>query len=129
MSVFYRAVLYFLVAWPMAVQSQAFEKITIKPAPSTDPHSSRMQVLPDGDLIAHAVPVIELLSYAYDVPSNPSPRLNSLPGWTLRDSYDIEAEAPANANAREFSGQRGTSPASTNDPAIARRSFQSRDAC
>ncbi len=102
MSVFYRAILYFLVAWPMAVQSQAFEKITIKPAPSTDPHSSRMQVLPDGDLIANAVPVIELLSYAYNVPSNPSPRLNSLPGWTLRDSYDIEAKAPANATAASF---------------------------
>ena len=99
MSVFYRAVLYFLVAWPIAVQSQAFEKITIKPARSTDPRSNRMQVLPNGDLIATAVPVIELLSYAYGVPSNPSPRLNSLPGWTVGDSYDIEAKAPASAIA------------------------------
>ncbi len=99
MSVFYRAVVFFLVAWPTAVRSQAFEKITIKPAPSTDPRSSRMQVLPDGDLIANAVPVIELVSYAYGVPSNPSPRLNSLPGWAVSDSYDIEAKASANSIA------------------------------
>ena len=99
MSVFYRAVVFFLVAWPTVVRSQAFEKITIKPAPSTDPRSSRMQVLPDGDLMANAVPVIELLTYAYGVPSNPSPRLNSLPGWTVSDSYDIEAKASANAIA------------------------------
>jgi uncharacterized protein (TIGR03435 family) len=53
----------------------------------------RLQVLPDGDVIAHAVLVIDLLSYAYDVPSNPSPRLNSLPDWTCGDRYDIEAKA------------------------------------
>jgi uncharacterized protein (TIGR03435 family) len=40
--------------------------------------------------------VISLLSYAYGVPSNPSPRINSLPGWTVGDRYDIEAKAPAN---------------------------------
>jgi uncharacterized protein (TIGR03435 family) len=58
-----------------------------------------MQVLPDGDLIANDVSVSTLLSYAYDVPSNPSPRLSSLPGWTVRERYDIEAKAPANAIA------------------------------
>jgi uncharacterized protein (TIGR03435 family) len=36
-----------------------------------------------------------LVSYAYDVPVNPSPRLSGLPGW--RETYDIEAKAPANA--------------------------------
>jgi uncharacterized protein (TIGR03435 family) len=41
--------------------------------------------------------VITLLSYAYDVPSNPSPRLSTLPGWTIREKFDIEAKAPANA--------------------------------
>jgi hypothetical protein len=49
--------------------------------------------LPDGDVIAHAVLVIDLLSYAYDVPSNPSPRLNSLPDWTYGDRYGKEAKA------------------------------------
>jgi uncharacterized protein (TIGR03435 family) len=38
-----------------------------------------------------------LLSYAYDVPVNPSPRLSPLPEWTGREKYDIEAKAPANA--------------------------------
>jgi uncharacterized protein (TIGR03435 family) len=56
-----------------------------------------MQLMPNGDLIASAVPVITLLSYAYDVPSNPSPRLSPLPNWTLTEKYDIEAKAPANA--------------------------------
>jgi hypothetical protein len=37
------------------------------------------------------------LSYAYDVPVKPSPRLSPLPDWTLREKYDIEAKAPANA--------------------------------
>jgi len=31
-----------------------------------------LQVLPNGDLIANAVPVVMLLSYAYDAPANPS---------------------------------------------------------
>jgi len=41
------------------------------------------------------VPVLLLLSYAYDVPVNPSPRLSGLPGW--RETYDIEAKAAADA--------------------------------
>jgi uncharacterized protein (TIGR03435 family) len=54
-----------------------------------------MRVLPNGDLNASAVPVLVLVGYAYDVPVNPSPRLSGLPGW--RETYDIEAKAPANA--------------------------------
>jgi uncharacterized protein (TIGR03435 family) len=57
----------------------------------------RMKVLPNGDLVAKAVPVIMLLSYAYDVPVNPSPRLSTLPDWTIRERFDIEAKAAANA--------------------------------
>jgi uncharacterized protein (TIGR03435 family) len=96
-SAFRRSVLYLLVALPAVAQSQAFATITIKPAPSADPRNARVQVLPNGDLIASAVPVIRLLSYAYDVPVNPSPRLSPLPDWTLVEKYDIEAKAPANA--------------------------------
>jgi len=55
----------------------------------------RMQMLPNGDLIANAVPVIMLLSYAYDVPVNPSRRLSPLRDWTFRERYDIEAKAIA----------------------------------
>jgi uncharacterized protein (TIGR03435 family) len=96
-SVFREAVVYLLVAQPAFAQSHAFAKITIKPARSADPRNARVQVLPNGDLIARMVPVITLLSYAYDVPVNPSPRLSSLPDWTAREKYDIEAKAPANA--------------------------------
>lgn len=57
----------------------------------------RMQMLLNGDLIANAVPVIMLLSYAYGVPVDPSPRLSSLPDWTIRERYDIEGKAIAKA--------------------------------
>jgi uncharacterized protein (TIGR03435 family) len=97
MSVFCQAVVYLLVALPAFAQSQAFATITIKPARSANPRNARVQVLPNGDLIASAVPVITLSSYAYDVPVNPSPRLSPLPDWTVRERYDIEGKAPANA--------------------------------
>lgn len=95
MSVLCKAVVFLLLAVPAVAQSQAFEVISIKPARSGDPRNMRMRVLPNGDLIASAVPVLLLLQYAYGVPVNPSPRLAGLPGW--RETYDIEAKAPANA--------------------------------
>jgi uncharacterized protein (TIGR03435 family) len=97
MSVFCQAFVYLLLALPAVAQSQSFATITIKPARSSDARDTRMQVQRHGDLIASAVPVIRLLSYAYDVPLNPSPRLSRLPDWTVREWYDIEAKAPANA--------------------------------
>ena len=106
MSVFCQAVVYLLVALPAVAQSQAFATITIKPARSADPRNARVQVLPNGDLIASAVPVITLLSHAYDVPVNPSPRLSPLPDWTLREKYDIEAKAPANAIPASLQGSK-----------------------
>jgi uncharacterized protein (TIGR03435 family) len=90
-----KAVAVLLLAVPAVAQAQAFEVISIKPAPSGDPRDMRMRVLPHGDLNASAVPVLLLLRYAYDVPVNPSPRLSGLPSW--RETYDIEAKAPANA--------------------------------
>src|SRR5579864_6421448 len=97
MSVFCQALVYLLVALPAGARSQAFATITIKPARSADPRNGQVQVLPNGDLIASAVPVITLLSYAYDVPVNPSPRLSPLPDWTFSEKYDIEAKAGASA--------------------------------
>jgi uncharacterized protein (TIGR03435 family) len=94
MSLFCQAAVYLLLALPAIVQSQAFATITIKTARSTDGRNTRLQVLPNGDLIASAVPVVSLLSYAYDVPVNPSTRLSGVPGWP--ETYDIEAKAPAN---------------------------------
>ena len=95
MSVFYKAVVFLLLVLPTVAQSQAFEAISIKPARSGDARNTRMRVMPNGDLNASAVPVLLLLSYAYDVPVNPSPRLSGLPGW--RETYDIEAKALANS--------------------------------
>lgn len=97
MSVFCHAVVYLLVALPAVAQPQAFAKITIKPARPADLQNMRMQVLPKGDLIATGVPVIMLLSYAYDVPVNRSARLSALPDWTFHERFDIEGQAPANA--------------------------------
>src|SRR5579884_1967839 len=109
MSVLCQAVIYLLVALPAVAQSQAFATITIKRARAAESPGTRMQVLPDGDVIGSALPVITLLSYAYDVPSNPSPRLSTLPEWTIREKYDIEAKAPANAmrTGRQESQVRG----------------------
>ena len=95
MSVLCEAVVFLLFAVPAVAQSPAFEAVTIKAVRAGDPGSMRMRVLPNGDLSASAVPVLLLLRYAYDVPVNPSPRLSGLPGW--RETYDIEAKAPANA--------------------------------
>ena len=85
---------FLLLALPAVAQSQTFDAISIKPG-SGDPSRQRMRVLPNGDLTATGVPVLALLRYAYDVPVNPSPRLSGLPPW--RETYDIEAKAPANA--------------------------------
>jgi uncharacterized protein (TIGR03435 family) len=95
MSVLYRAVFVLLLTSLAVAQSPAFEVVSIKPARGGDPRRMRMRVLPHGVLTASAVPVLELLRYAYGVPINPSPRLSGLPEW--RETYDIEAKAPANA--------------------------------
>jgi len=97
MSLFCKAVVFLVVALPAVAQAQAFAKITIRPASSADPRNMRMKVLPNGNLIANVVPVIMLLSYAYDVPVDPSPRLSPLPDWTIRERYDIEGKGIANA--------------------------------
>jgi uncharacterized protein (TIGR03435 family) len=97
MSAFCRLVVFLLVALPAVAQSQAFQVITLKRYASGDPRNARMEVLPNGDLITSAVPMVMLLGYAYDVPTNPSPRLSGLPEWAIRERYDIEAKAPSDA--------------------------------
>ena len=96
MSVFRRAAVCLLLSLPAVAQSQSFATITIKPARSSDARNARMVVRPNGDLLASTVPMIRLLSYAYDLPVNPSPRLSRLPDWAISETYDIEAKAPAN---------------------------------
>jgi len=97
MSVFWQAVGYLVVALPAVARAQAFATVSIKPAGLSDWRSTRVQMRPNGDLITHAVPVITLLSQAYDLPANPSPRLGTLPDWTVRERYDIEARAGSNS--------------------------------
>jgi uncharacterized protein (TIGR03435 family) len=96
MPVFGQAVVCLLVALPAVALSQAFTSIAIMPAQSPDSRNMRVQVLPAGDLVANAAPVIVLISYAYNVPINPSPRLSPLPDWAMSERFDIEAKAPAN---------------------------------
>lgn len=86
-----------LVTLFASAQSHVFDTISVKQARSSDPQSMRVRVLPDGSLIATAVPVITLISYAYSVPSDPSPRLSSLPSWAYGERYDIEAKAASHA--------------------------------
>jgi len=88
-----KAVVGLLVASPAVSQSQAFARITVRSASSADPGNLRMRMLPNGDLIANSIPVITLLSYAYDVPVDPSPRLSSLPDWAIQERYDFEGKA------------------------------------
>ena len=111
---------------PGRAQSQAFEAISIKPARSSDPRDMRMRVLPNGDFSASAVSVFALLIYAYDVPRNPSPRLSGFAGW--RETYDIEAKAPANAIPAGLPEREKRSRMQRHDARVARRSFQARDA-
>lgn len=65
--------------------------ISIAVARSNDPSTVRVRVLPNGDFVATTVPVPALISYAYGVPMNPSPRLSGLINY--RDRYDIEVKA------------------------------------
>jgi len=95
MSVIFQAVVVLLFALPALAQSPAFEAISIKPSRSGDPRTMRVRVLPNGDLVASAVPLPLLLRYAYDVPINPSPRLSGVPDW--RETFDIDAKASVDA--------------------------------
>lgn len=78
-------------------QTAAFVSIEVKPARSTDPQSSRIRILPNGDMLASSVNAIELISEGYSVPANPSARLSALPSWVYTERYDIEAKASPTA--------------------------------
>ena len=98
-SLFRRAAVYLVAALPAIAQSHGFATVTIKAARPSDPRNERVQVTANGDLVASAVAVVTLISYAYDVPINPSPRLSALPEWAFHENYDIDARAPANAKS------------------------------
>ncbi|HLK18946.1 MAG TPA: TIGR03435 family protein [Bryobacteraceae bacterium] len=102
MSVFGNTIVYLLVVFPIGAQSRTFAKIRVNPARSAGAPEERVRVLPNGDLIANGVPVIGLLSYAYDVPANPSQRLMGLPDWAVRERFDIEAKSLGRREVRQM---------------------------
>ena len=87
--------LFVLLGLSPLARTQQFASVVIKPSVSTDPGASHLQILPSGDLIGRSIPVVELIELAYAVPSNPSPRLASLPEWAVRQRFDIEAKTAA----------------------------------
>lgn len=124
MSPLAQAVIYSLVALPAIAQSPAFATITIKPALSANPPGARMRVLPGGNLTGSAVSVNALLSYAYDVPSNPSPRLSNLPGMGPSGEVRHRSESARQRRPARSSRRRSAKPGSANGPRAPRRPFQ-----
>lgn len=102
--------LFVLLVLPPLARTQQFARVVIKPSALSAPGASRLQVLPDGDLIGHSIPVVELVSLAYAVPNNPSPRLTSLPEWAVRLRFDIEAKTSASLklDTKDMQAQRRT---------------------
>ena len=88
---------FMLLVLPSLARAQQFASVVIKASASSAPGASRLQILPNGDLIGHSVPVVELVSQAYAVPENPSPRISSLPDWAVRQPFDIEAKTSSSA--------------------------------
>jgi hypothetical protein len=64
-------------------------------AHAVDPRDMGVRLRTNSDLVASAVSAVALISRAYGAPADGSLRLSRLPGWTLREQYDIEAKAQA----------------------------------
>ena len=79
---------------PCTGRAQSFSRVAITPSASTDTREGRLQILPRGDLLARAIPFLELFALAYDVPDDPSPRVSPMPDWTVSQRFDIEAKVP-----------------------------------
>jgi uncharacterized protein (TIGR03435 family) len=103
-----RAAVCLLVTAPAFAQAQSFATMDVKAARSVDPESSRVRVLPNGDLIGTSVSAITLISYGYGVPANPSERISALPPWVYSERYDIEAKAAS--SVKQMSPSEGNSP-------------------
>jgi len=103
-----RAAVCLLVTASAFAQAQSFATMDVKAARSVDPQSSRVRVLPNGDLIGTSVNAITLISYGYGIPANPSERISALPPWVYSERYDIEAKAASSVKQMSPSG--GSSP-------------------
>jgi len=99
-----------LLVLPSLARTQQFASAVIKPSVTSAAGASRLQFLPNGDLVCRSVPVVELIGLAYAVPENPTPRLASLPEWAVRQRFDIEAKTAASLNldTKDIQAQRRT---------------------
>jgi len=77
------------LALPLCAQP-AFEVISIKPVSVSGPHPIGFDIQPGGRLHAVNVPLIMIISAAYDVPFQ-SARVTGLPDWATGQAYDIDA--------------------------------------
>jgi uncharacterized protein (TIGR03435 family) len=101
-------IVFVLLVLPTAARTQQFASVVITVSSAAD--ASRLQFLPNGDLVCHSVPVVELIGLAYAVPENPTPRLASLPEWAVRQRFDIEAKPSASLklDTKKIQAQRRT---------------------
>jgi uncharacterized protein (TIGR03435 family) len=68
----------------------AFEVTSVKPLPPGD-RNSRFGFQPGGRFVS-TLPLVYVISFAYNLPFNPSPRLTGGPDWIRsQDAHDIEA--------------------------------------
>jgi uncharacterized protein (TIGR03435 family) len=76
----------------MAEKPPAFEVASVRANRWPDPREVvHVEFLPGGHLSIENVVLCAIVSFAYDVPINPSIRLNGLPDWTRTERFDIEA--------------------------------------
>jgi uncharacterized protein (TIGR03435 family) len=80
-----------LVSCAMAEKPPAFDVASVKANHSPDQRGGHVQFLPGGRLSVQNIVLSAIISFAYDVPINPSIRLNGLPDWTRTARFDIEA--------------------------------------
>jgi uncharacterized protein (TIGR03435 family) len=69
-----------------------FEVASVKVNNSPDMRNSALQFLPGGRFVARNMPLLMIISTAYDVPFQ-SPQLTGFPAWAASLRYDIEATA------------------------------------
>lgn len=83
------------MALPAAAQPPSFEVTSVRLNASRDFRNIDVKTFPGGRFTARDVPVLVLLTTAYNLPVNPSERLSGVPDWAISERYDIEATAPS----------------------------------